>query len=227
MPVAKPLLVAVALVMLLVSVAAAEDAPRHAVAGHYDVAHPRVPNAAPSDSANSIANPGFETGNVDRGWYECGDIPAYVTAEHPFAGTYDEYSGTASGAAEPLGNSGVCQFVTIPRGALLTARLYQLSNEPDASFAYQEADLLDDRGNVVVNLYKSVNSRAAWVLGKWNLDAYAGRTLWLYFGVHGDGYANRSTEQFVDDVTLTGANGPMPSPSPSASPRRPAASARI
>ncbi len=104
--------------------------------------------------------------------------------------------------------------MTIPRGALLTARLYQLSNEPDASFAYQEGDLLDDRGNVVVNLYKSVNNRAAWVLGRWNLAAYAGRTLWLYFGVHGDGYAKRSTQQFVDDVILTGATGPTPSPSP-------------
>ncbi len=75
MPVAKPLLVAVALVMLLVCVAAAEEPPRHAVAGHYDVAHPRVPNAPRSDSTNSIANPGFESGNIDRGWYNAATSP--------------------------------------------------------------------------------------------------------------------------------------------------------
>jgi hypothetical protein len=205
--------------MLLVSVAAADEPARHAVAGHYNVSHPRVPRPAPSDPSNAIANPGFESGSIDRGWYQCGDVPAYTTTEHPYAGSYDAYAGTPTGAAEPLGNSGICQHVTIPRGALLTARLYQLSNEADTSFAFQEADLLDDRGNVVVNLYKTVNSRPEWVLGRWNLDAYAGRALWLYFGVHGDGYAKRSTEQFLDDVILTGESGPPPSPSPATSPR--------
>ncbi len=100
--------------------------------------------------------------------------------------------------------------MTVPVAGLLTARLYQLSNEGGATFAYQEADLLDDRGNVVVNLYKAVNYKAAWVLGKWNLTAYAGRTFWLYFGVHGDGYPKLSTQQFVDDVVLTSASSPTP-----------------
>jgi len=156
-------------------------------------------------SSNIIANPGFETGGIDGGWYQCGDVPAYVTIEHPYAGHYDEYSGTRSGAGEALGNSGVCQRVTIPPGAVLTARLYQISNEGQTSFAYQEADLLDDRGDVVVNLYKSANDARTWRLGKWNVDAYAGRTLWIYFGVHGDGDPNLATQQFVDDVTLTAA----------------------
>ena len=41
--------------------------------------------------------------------------------------------------------------------------------------------------------------------GRWNLGAYAGRTVWIYFGVHGDGYSKRSTQQFLDDVNLTSA----------------------
>jgi hypothetical protein len=39
----------------------------------------------------------------------------------------------------------------------------------------------------------------------WNLGAFAGRTYWLYFGVHGDGYSSLSTQQFLDDVRLAGS----------------------
>ena len=210
---AKPHLVAAILGVLLVAIGAAPAQPqRHAVAGHYNVAHQRIPSTLPTGADNLISNPGFETGSIDHGWYQCGDVAAYTTMEHPYAGAYDEYSGTLRGTSEPLGNSGVCQLVTIPRGAVLTAYLYQLSNEADTSFAYQEAALLDDRGNVVVNLFKAVNERAGWVLGRWNLGAYAGRTLWIYFGVHGDGYAHSSTQQFVDNVTLTATAKAMPRP---------------
>ena len=125
---------------------------------------------------------------------------------HPQGGSFAEYSGIRNGTGEPLGNSGVCQRVTIPPSALITAQLYQLSDEESATFAYQEADLLDDRGDVVVNLFRSVNDNAAWVRAQWNLGAYAGRTLWLYFGVHGGGYPHRSTQQYVDDVLLTSAS---------------------
>src|SRR5579863_6518061 len=180
---------------------------RAAIAGHYNVPHAK-PAPGPGATSNAVSNGGFETGNVDDGWVQCGDAPAYTTREHPHSGVYDEYSGTLNGASEPRGNSGVCQAITIPAGGVLTAQLYQLSNEPNTSFAYQEADLLDNRGNVVVNLYKSVNNRPAWVRGSWNLAAHAGRTYWLYFGVHGDGYEKRATQQFVDDVVLTGSGAP-------------------
>jgi hypothetical protein len=205
----------VLLAALLVAVAATPNSSRrHVVIGHFNVMHAHSVSPIASPSSNIITNPGFESGNIDGGWYQCGDVRAYTTTDHPFSGAYDEYSGTRSGAGEPRGNSGICQRVTIPPGALLTARLYQLSNEADATFAYQEADLLDDRGNVVVNLYKAVNDKGAWVLGRWNLAAYAGRTFWLYFGVHGDGYPKLSTQQFLDDVMLTGEATPSPSPSP-------------
>ncbi len=195
-----------------IGVAAATPAPaeRHAVAGHFSVpGHGAVVHRS-GDPNNAIANPGFETGSIDGGWYQCGDSNSYATREHPFSGRYDEYSGTASGNGEPAGNSGVCQQVTVPPGGMLAVRLYQLSDEADTTFAFQEGYLLDDRGNVVLRLYKSVNDAAAWVLGTWNLGAYAGRTYWLYFGVHGDGDPRHSTQQFVDDVRLTSAGAAAP-----------------
>ena len=192
---------------LLVAVALPVPAPaqqaRHAVDGHFRI--PRLKAAVrrhPDRTGNVISNAGFETGYINRGWYQCGDVSGYVTTAHPFSGSYAEYSGVRGGA-EPVGNSGVCQRVTVPRGGILTAQLYQLSDEADATYAYQEADLLDDRGDVVVNLYRSVNNRSRWEMGQWNLSAYAGRSFWLYFGVHGDGYPGLATQQFVDEVRLT------------------------
>ncbi len=200
------LLFVVAALLLLVLVGAAPGGEqRHTVAGHFKL--PRLPASRPSSSPslNVVTNSSFESGSIDGGWYQCGDVNAYATTEHPYLGRYEEYSGLPSGAGEPLGNSGVCQRVTIPQTGVLTARLYQLSNENGTALAYQEADLLDDRGNVVVNLFRAVNNRPEWVLGRWNLGAYAGRTLWIYFGVHGDGYPKLSTQQFLDEVTLTTA----------------------
>jgi hypothetical protein len=193
---------AVALSAVLL-IGATQDAQRHAVAGHYKVPNIYVQTSVASRPGdNAISNPGFETGAINDGWFQCGDVDAYVMAAHAYGGRYDEFSGTLNGAGEPLGDSGVCQRVMIPPRGVLTARLYQLSNEGSTTFAYQEADLLDDRGDVIVNLYKAVNDKRAWVLGRWNLAAYAGRTYWLYFGVHGDGYSKSSTQQFVDDVLL-------------------------
>jgi hypothetical protein len=192
--------VLLAAIAVITAGVAPEDAPRHAVVGHFNVPAVFVhPSASPR---NLVSNDGFETGRVDAGWYQCGDVPAYTTKVHPFSGSYDAYSGSPSGVGEPAGNSGICQQVTVPLGGILTVQLYQLSDEPDATFAYQEADLLDNRGSVVINLYRSVNNDPAWVKGTWNLAAYAGRTLWLYFGVHGDGYGRRATQQFVDEVSL-------------------------
>ncbi|MGC9991748.1 MAG: hypothetical protein ABSD52_05015 [Candidatus Cybelea sp.] len=199
---------AVLFAIAMLAIAAAPAKPhRHTVVGHYKVPKHSA-HRPPNYSANVITNPGFESGNVNGGWHQCGDVRAYVTHVHPFSGVYDEYSGTANGRSEPMRNSGVCQVVTIPLGGVLTAKLYQLSNETDTTFAYQEADLLDNHGNVVVNLYTSVNDNPTWVNGTWNLGAFAGRTYWLYFGVHGDGYSKLSTQQFVDDVRLTGSVPP-------------------
>jgi len=165
---------------------------------------------ATASSDNLVSNGNFEGGKIDEGWIECGTQPAYVTIGPARAGSFALYSGTRDGRGEPDGDSGVCQAVRVPAGAVLTAELYQLSNEPDARFAYQEADLLDQRGNIVVNLYRAANDSPRWTRGSWNLGAYAGNTYWLYFGVHGDGYAKATTQQFVTKVMLTGSASPRP-----------------
>ena len=176
---------------------------------HFNVPHVQHATPASSAVANVVTTLASRPGNVDGGWYQCGDVPAYVTREHPYSGVVRRVLGNAERRERTAGQlRASVRRSRFPPGGVLTAQLYQLSNEADTTFAYQEADLLDDRGNVVVNLYKTVNNKAAWVRGTWNLGAYAGRTYWLYFGVHGDGYSKLATQQFVDDVRLTGSASP-------------------
>ncbi len=169
-------------------------------------------------AANVVTNPGFESGRVNSGWFQCGNINASVTTSHPHTGRYDEKSG--NGSSEPNGDTGVCQQVTIPASGVLTFYAYQRSDESDTSYAWQEADLLDGNGNVVQNFYYSVNNVPSWVQKSYSVSAYAGQTYYLYFGVHGDGYSYLYTQQFIDDVSLSGGGStPTPSPSPTPTPK--------
>jgi cell division septation protein DedD len=192
---------------------------RHVTPHHFNVRHvgaARFP--ARSHATNIIGNPGFETGYVNGGWIQCGNVSAYVVTTHPHSGTHDNLDGKKS-YGEPNGDSGVCQLVTIPSNGVLSAWLYQASNEANTAYAYQEADLLDSNGYVLLNLYTSVSNKKAWTLGSWNLAAYAGQRVYLYFGVHGDGYTGLTTQQYVDDVSLVSSGGATPTPSPTATPR--------
>ncbi len=191
---------------------------RRHVARHIRVPHRRfVRHAIHRMTANVITNPGFETGRINDGWFQCGNVNAFVVTTHPHSGKYDNLDGKQT-SGEPYGDSGVCQLVTIPTNGLLSAWLYQTSNEVNTDYAWQEADLLDQYGNVVSNLYTTVNNVNGWVQGTWDLSAYAGGQYYLYFGVHGDGYGALTTRQYVDDVSLASAGSPTPTPAPTATP---------
>lgn len=176
-----------------------------------------VPTAIHPMVGNVVLNPGFETGNFSS-WSFCGSssMPPTVSTNHPHSGYYSARMGsTNSSAGEPYGDSGICQYVTIPSSGTLTFWVYRQSDEANTAYAWQEADLLDAYGHRVVNFYYSVNNYTGWVQKSYNLSAYAGKSYWLYFGVHGDGYPLLYTWQYVDDVNLSGTGTPTPSPSPS------------
>ena len=190
---------------------------RHAVASHIS-----VPGGLPGRSSmihtmasNVVTNPGFESGAINNGWFQCGNVNASVTTLHPHSGSYDEKSG--NGTSEPNGDTGPCQAVTVPASGKLSFWAYQRSNEGGTAYAWQEADLLDSYGNVVVNFYTSSNNNG-WTQYTEDLSAYAGGSYYLYFGVHGDGYTGAYTQQFIDDVSLTSGSVPTPTPVPTATP---------
>jgi aminopeptidase S len=178
------------------------SAERHAVSSHPRPRGRTLPVRA--NAPDAIADAGFESGGF-RYWLQCGNVNASITLARAHGGKYTQKSGSSAG--EPNGDEGVCQAVTIPAGAKLTFWVYQYSNEPDTTFAYQEAQLFDAGGTTVKQLYQTVSTTNGWVQQSYDLAANAGQTLFLYFGVHGDGYAGTYTIQFVDDVTLTSGSG--------------------
>ena len=171
--------------------------------------------------ANVVADPSFESGAFGHGWSRCGSgtPAATISSYRAHTGIYSGRAGsTNSTTGEENGDTGVCQLVTIPAGATLSAYLFQFSNEPDTTFAWQEVSLLNTAGTRVATLQKTVGNAGAWQFASWNLSAYAGQQLYLYFGVHGDGYSATYSIQYVDDVSLTGTGTPSPTPAPTPTP---------
>jgi type VI secretion system secreted protein VgrG len=168
-------------------------------------------------STNLLQDPGFESAGFAY-WAQCGNVNATMSTTHAHTGSYAARGGSTNATSGEInGDAGVCQQVTIPTSGTLTFWEYGFSNESSTTYSYQEAALLDSTGATVAELYQAVDETNGWVQRTVDLSAYAGQTLWLYFGVHGDGYTGTYTILYVDDVVLSGG-GPTPTPSPSPTP---------
>jgi hypothetical protein len=173
------------------------------------------------ESANAVRNPGFESGTL-KPWYACGDATppeAAISKLHPHSGTFDAIAGSPTNkSAEPNGTTGVCQNVTIPPSAVLTAYLYQRTDDVGPKGAKQIVALLSPKGKQIALLLNVQRNKTRWIAyTSPSLASYAGKTLALFFGVRGFGKTNRYVTQFVDDVQLVSSSTPSPSPSPSVS----------
>jgi hypothetical protein len=167
------------------------------------------------DASGKLMDGGFESGGFTY-WSQCGNVNAAVTTSRYHSGTHSEISGYAS-SPEINGDDGVCQQIAVPAGAKVSFWVYQGTNETNTTYAYQEADLLDSNGYVIDNFYTSASTTNGWVQKTADLSAYGGQTLWLYFGVHGNGWTGGYIYQYVDDVALS-TGTPTPTPLPSATP---------
>jgi Pro-kumamolisin, activation domain len=168
-----------------------------------------------TDATNILSDPGFESGGFTY-WPQCGNVSAHISTAKPHTGSYSEWGGSTT--TEPNGDAGVCQQVTIPASGQLSFYVWQSTNETSTAFSYQEADLLDANGFVLDNLYTTVSNAQAWAQKSYNLTSYAGQTVYLYFGVHGDGTPGYHNLQYVDDVSLTSGATPTPTPRPTTTP---------
>lgn len=165
------------------------------------------------DANGNLADGGFESGGYTY-WQQCGSVNASIGTWRPHTGSYSQKDGNVS-TPEINGDGGLCQQITVPSGGKITFWLYQGTNETSTTYAYQEADLLDSSGYVLDNLYTTAATTGGWVQKTYDVSAYAGQTVWLYFGVHADGYSSGYIYQYVDDVAWAGSSTPTPAPSPS------------
>jgi hypothetical protein len=171
---------------------------------------------APQDATGALADPGFESGGTTI-WTQCGSVNAQVQTTTVHSGSHAMQAGSAS--SEPNGNAALCQQVTVPTGSpKLTLWTNEKTNETSTTYAYQEISLRSaaNRSTVLSTLYKGL-STSGWTLRTYDVSAYAGQSVVIYLGVHGNGASGYYAGLWVDDVAWSGGN-PTPTPAPTATP---------
>ena len=165
---------------------------------------------------NVIRNGAFNTGTLAP-WRSCGKTNVVVSQEHPHSAYFDVLTGSTNREKEVTGWSAICQRVTVPQSGQLSAWLYEVTNEPNTRYAYQEVALADGNDKPIIVLSKTNGNQGGWVHRVWSLEKFAGKDETLFFGVHGSGRAMYYDSQFIDDVNLVGV-APSAAPSPTPAP---------
>ena len=173
-----------------------------------------------------MINGGFET---DEGWwFPDTDYPAGYSTDQAHSGSRSMRVGIMDWNDNTYSYSSGWQMVTIP-ASVASARLrfckYPTDPGPgggcgggdeplqegvpprgDPRTMLLSADaqfvmILDENGNYLETLdWQSSNARV-WMCKEYDLTHYAGRAIWLYFGVFNDG-VDCAMGMYVDDVSL-------------------------
>jgi YVTN family beta-propeller protein len=166
------------------------------------------------DCEEQIENGGFEDGTA---WLVgATPRPARYTTERAHGGDRSLLLGLRPGEADVHSYSSVRQTVHIPSGiysATLTFWAYPLSDLDDGDF--QECLLLDEQDQPLAILMRTNLNTSAWTRASYDLSAYAGQTVKVYFNARNDGDGAGVVGFFLDDVSLqacTSAGPPPPLP---------------
>jgi Pro-kumamolisin, activation domain len=156
-----------------------------------------------SASTNLIVNGGFETGTFS-GWTAGGPIEPTVTKAEAQSGSYSALLGRTA-APEVDGNSAIYQAITIPSTAskvTLTFSYWPGTND-SIQYAYQDAMILNSSGNRLATVLEVSSNARSWQEVTYDLTSYKGKTILVYFGVHGDGYEPDYVYMYLDNVSVT------------------------
>jgi len=130
--------------------------------------------------------------------------PSLSTAQ-AHSGSDSVLLGTAGTfGTEPNGNSTVYQTVTVPASvsnATLTFWYYGGTTD-NIRYDWQECQIQSSSGRKLAQVMKVASNTQTWTKVTYNLSAYRGQTIRLWFNVHQDGYGDL-TYMYVDDVSLT------------------------
>lgn len=156
-----------------------------------------------------VANGGFES----VGGWQLGVSPVppqYVTYT-AHGGTHSLQLGITSGANVESFSS-ARQLVSIPASAsavTLSFWFYAMADAP-ATTDYMELALLNADGSAILaKPWLSHNDSRLWNQILFDLSAWRGQTVQLYFNVYNDGVGGRAA-MFIDDVSLSTCGAPPP-----------------
>jgi len=158
-------------------------------------------------SSGGVTNGGFETGNLS-GWSASG---AYAPLIHS-GGHTGSWSAQIGSTGPFNGNSTLTQTVTVPGGGSTLSFWYQPHCMDTVTYDQIQAQIRSTSGTTLATLLNVCPAGTAWTQVSYNLSAYAGQTVVLYFNDHDDNYPGDPTYFYLDDVSITASAPPPPNP---------------
>lgn len=155
----------------------------------------------PPVTGNLIINGDFES---DGGWaFNSTRHPASYSTEVVHSGARSARTGIVGGA-DRRSYSSVVQLVTIPadaRRATLTYWVYPLSSDVFPR-DIQMVMVLSERFRVNSFAERTLSDARQWIQRSYDMTPFAGRTVYVYFGVYNGGHTGKPSAMYVDDVSL-------------------------
>jgi hypothetical protein len=159
--------------------------------------------AASQIPANPIVDPGFEAegaAGAFSAWKDCGTTPAVFESTDVRSGRF---------AVSLDGDAAVCQRIKVPMAASVQLDYWAKASAPagaDKAATYQEVSLYDPltpsgKPELVQNIVHDAATTNGFAHYAFDISAYAGQTLLVYFGVHGGTQAS-PISLIVDDVSI-------------------------
>ncbi len=177
----------------------------------------RTPTPLPNPT-NTPTNTPIASGSIVNGGFESG-LSGWTTGgvSTPVASTAQVHSGSGSAllgatGTEQNGDSSLYQTITVPSSGTPTLSFWYWPSTTDSlTYDWQEAQVRNPSGSTLASIFKVCSNARTWTQVTYNLSAYKGQTVQIYFNAHGDG-ANDPTFMYLDDVTLSSGAGPTNTP---------------
>jgi hypothetical protein len=167
------------------------------------VANATVTLTVTSASSNLVQNGSFQTGSFTD-WTTGGPVEPTITTAETYSSSYSALLGQTK-KPEVDGTSYIYQTISIPstaKAATLTF-WYWPGTDDSIEYAYQECLIQSSSGSTDATVMKVCSNAQAWTQVTYNLSKYIGKTIRLYFGVHGNGYSSDYVYMYLDGITIT------------------------
>ena len=153
-------------------------------------------------SSNLIQNGGFETGSFTD-WTIAGPVKPTISTAQAHSGSYSALLGKTT-EPEVDGSSSIYQTITVPSTATQATLTfwYWPGTDDTITYAYQEALIQNTSGTTLAKVLKVASNAKAWTQVTYDLTSHKGKTIRVYFAVHGNGYSDY-VYMYVDDISVT------------------------
>jgi hypothetical protein len=151
-------------------------------------------------SSGGVFNGGFETGDLS-GWGTSGGFtPLISTTAH--SGTNSAQLGSTSALS---GDSTLTQTVIVPSGSPRLTFWYQPHCSDTITYDQIQMQIRNLSGTTLANVLNVCSNTGTWTGVSYDLSAYAGQSVVLWFNDHDDGWPTDPTYFLLDDVAVTGS----------------------